>query len=84
MAEVAEEDEKNKRRTLEEAEAEAIRNKRAKTEEAILDGYSKRCLPAVRKLHERYADLLERREAEKQEIEAKGEAGPEGPTQAEG
>ena len=92
--EVAEEDEKNKRRTLEEAEAEAIRNKRAKTEEAILDGYSKRCLPAVRKLHERYADLLERREAEKQEtarakarpmreaekqeIEAKGEAGPEG------
>ena len=58
--ELAEEEEKNKRRTLEEADAEAIRNKRAKTEEAIVDGYSKRCLPAVRKLHERYADLLER------------------------
>ena len=69
---------------MKEIEAKAIRNKRAKTEEAILDGYSKGCLPAVRKLHERYAELLERREAEKTEIEARSEAGPEGPTQAEG
>ena len=69
---------------MKEIEAKAIRNKRAKTEEAILDGYSKGCLPAVRKLHERYNGLLERREAEKKEIEAKGEAEPEGPTQTEG
>ena len=72
--ELDQEDYKKKRRTMDEAEHEAERKKRAKIEKAFLEDHSKRHFPALDEVHARYAELLAKREAP-------GEPGPEGSTQ---